>query len=119
MAVVEEHVSFLISMSGNAIIIINNNNNNNNNNIIIIIIIIIIILDLCDGTYPAVLCDKNFNAGHYSKTFKPNFFVPAMLIGTIDFCHFMPLSLTLNLLESHKDSTKQNFLASFSCTHFK
>ena len=45
------------------------------------------------------------------------FFVRVMLIGaigTIDFYHFVPLSLTLTLAGGHKVSTKQNLLASFS-----
>ena len=44
-----------------------------------------------------VLRDKNFNTGHYMQNFLPNFFIRAMLLGTIDFCHFIPLLLTLNL----------------------
>ena len=34
--------------------------------------------------------------GHYTQTFQPNSFRPAMLIGIVDFYH-LPLSLTLNL----------------------
>ena len=37
----------------------------------------------------AVLHDKNFNFGHYMQTFQPNVFISAMLIGTIDFSHFL------------------------------
>ena len=37
-----------------------------------------------------------------------------MLIGNIDFYHFIPLSLTLTLLGGHKVSAKQNLLAAFS-----
>ena len=40
---------------------------------------------------------KNFNIGCYMQTFRPIFFIPAMLIGTIDFYHFIPLPLTLTL----------------------
>ena len=36
-----------------------------------------------------------------------------MLIGTIDFYHFVPLSLTLTLPGGDKVSAKQNLLASF------
>ena len=39
-------------------------------------------------------------------------------IGTIDFYHFIPLSLTLTLAGGRKVSTKQNLLASFSETFF-
>ena len=63
---------------------------------------------------PAVLRGKNFNAGHYTQTVQPNCFIPAMLIGTIDFYHFMPFSLTLTLPGGNKVSAKPNQLASFS-----
>ena len=46
---------------------------------------------------------------HYSR--KPS-------ICTINFYHFIPLSLTLTLPGGHKVSTKQNLLASFSRTLF-
>ena len=49
-------------------------------------------------------------------TVLPNVFIPALLIGTIDFCHFIPLSLTLSLPGAHKGSMKQNLLGSFSPT---
>ena len=39
-----------------------------------------------------------------------------MLIGTVDFYHFIPLSVNLTVAGSHKVSAKQNLLASFSCT---
>ena len=45
-------------------------------------------------------------------------FIPAKLIGTIDFYIFIPLSLTLTLPGGHKISAKQNLLASVSCTLF-
>ena len=38
--------------------------------------------------------------------------------GTIDFCHFIPLSLTLTLPGPHKVSIKQNVVASFSLSLF-
>ena len=41
-----------------------------------------------------------------------------MLIGTIDFFHFIPVSLTLALARGHKVSAKQNLSDSFSCTLF-
>ena len=61
---------------------------------------------------------KNFNVGHYTQTFQPNFFTPAIHIGNIDFYHFIPLSLTLTLCGGHKVNTVQNLLASFSHTLF-
>ena len=48
------------------------------------------------------------------QTVQPNLFIPAMLIGTIDFYHSKHLSVTLILARGHKVSTKQNILTSFS-----
>ena len=42
------------------------------------------------------------------RTVQPNFYMPAVLIGTIDFHHFVPLSLTLTLPWGHKVSVKPN-----------
>ena len=52
------------------------------------------------------------------ELFNQSFFIPAMLTGTINFYHFIPLSLTLTLPEGHKVSAKQNLLASFSPTFY-
>ena len=49
-----------------------------------------------------IACQKLLNVGHYTQTVKPNVFIPALLIGTIDFYHFIPLSLTLTLSGGHK-----------------
>ena len=74
------------------------------------------------------LCDESCSSGRpscisktlgYTQTVQPVLFIPAMLIGSIDFYHFIPLSLTLTLGGGHKISTKQNLLASFSRTLFK
>ena len=59
---------------------------------------------------------KTFNIGHYRQTVQPNFVIPAILVGTIDFYHGIPLLLTLTLPGGHKDSAKQDILASFSRT---
>ena len=56
---------------------------------------------------------KNFNVGHYTQTVQSNIFIPAMLIGTIDFYHFLQFSLTLTLPGGRKVSAKQNLLISF------
>ena len=53
---------------------------------------------------------KNFNAGHNTQTVQPNFFVPAMVIDTINLYHFMPLSL----LQGHICMRNQQLLP-FSC----
>ena len=44
--------------------------------------------------------------------------IPFMLIGTIDFYHFMILTVTLTLAGDHKVNAKQNLLASCSCSLF-
>ena len=48
------------------------------------------------------------------KLLKHFFPIPAMYIGTIDFWHFIPLSVALILAWGHKVSIKQNLLTSFS-----
>ena len=47
------------------------------------------------------------------RSFQPTFLILAMLIDTINFYHFIPLSLTLTLLWGHKVSAKQNLLGYF------
>ena len=47
-------------------------------------------LSVCPAVWPSILRGKNLNVGHYRQTFQPNLFIPAMLTGTIDFCHFTP-----------------------------
>ena len=73
---------------------------------------------ICQTGQPAVIVARSFNTGQQAQTFQPNFFMPAMLIDTIDFYRFRPFSLTLTLAWGHKISTVQNLLASFSCTPF-
>ena len=55
---------------------------------------------------PAILHGQIFDVGHYMQTVGPNLFIPAMLLGAIDFYHCMLLSLTLTLPGGHKVSTK-------------
>ena len=64
------------------------------------------------------LARQKLNFGHYMQNFQPVVLIPAMLIGTIDCCHFIPFSLALILPWGHKVSSKQNLLASFSHTLF-
>ena len=45
------------------------------------------------------------------------FFIPAMVVGTIDCCHCVPRSITLTLAGGHKVSTKRNLLVYF-LAHF-
>ena len=46
------------------------------------------------------------------------FFIPAMLVGIIDFYHSIPLSVTLTLAGGDKVSVERSLLASFSRTLF-
>ena len=81
-------------------------------------------MDLCISlVWLAILCGKNFDVVHYGQTFLPIFFffffcLPAVLIGTINFYHFIPLSVTLTLAGGHKVSNKQNLLVAISSTLF-
>ena len=53
------------------------------------------------------------------KLFIQTFFMSVILIliGTIDFYHFIPLSVTVTLAGGHKGGTKPSLLVSF-LTHF-
>ena len=64
----------------------------------------------------AILGCKNFYIGLNMQSFQSNFVIHIMLIGTIDFCHFIPFSMSLTRAQGHKVSPKQNLLASFSHT---
>ena len=52
------------------------------------------------------------------QTFQPNLFIPATLIGTVDFYHFTALSLTLSFAGVYKLCANQNLLASLCHTLF-
>ena len=65
------------------------------------------------GSWLSILCGNNLNVGHYLKTFQPHFFTLALVIGTVNFYHFIPLSMTLTLVGGHKISAEQNLLVSF------
>ena len=56
---------------------------------------------------PANLHGKNFNVGHCMQAFQPHIFIPAMLIGTMNFYSFTPHSVTLTLPGGHKVSAKK------------
>ena len=68
---------------------------------------------------PPSLMAKNFNVRRYMHSFRPNCFIPAMRAGTIDFRHFMRLSLILTLTGSHKVSAKQNLSCAFQLIRMK
>ena len=65
-----------------------------------------------------VLVWQNFQVRYYKQTFQSISFVPTMLVGTIDFHHFIPLSLTLIVPGGHKVSAQQtswlHFLTRFN-----
>ena len=67
-------------------------------------------LSICLASPLAILHGKNFNIGHYMQILQPNFFIPAMVVGIVDFLHFRSLSVILALARGHKVSTKQNFI---------
>ena len=76
-------------------------------------------MDLCNESWlTGRFAWQNFNIGHYMQTVQPNLFIPAMLIGTIDFYNVMLLSLTLTVPGSHNVSAKYNLSAAFSYTLF-
>ena len=54
---------------------------------------------VCPAIWPAILRGKNFNVGCYKQTVQLNFFIPAMLIGTVDFYDFIPLSVSFTDLD--------------------
>ena len=66
---------------------------------------------LCNESWlsvrPAALpaWQKDFNVGHYTQTVQLKIFIPVMPIDTIDFYHFVPLSLPLTLPWGHRVST--------------
>ena len=49
--------------------------------------------------------------GHYMQNVQPNFVIPSMLIGTIDFYHFIPLLLTLTMPGGYMLIANQKLLA--------
>ena len=62
---------------------------------------------------------KTYNIGLCTSFYTKFFFIPAMLIGTTDFYHFIPLSLALTMAGNHGVGGKQNLFSSFSRTSFK
>ena len=57
--------------------------------------------------WPIIWHGKNCDVGHYLQTFQPDFFIPAMLIGTYDFYHSITLPVPLSLAWGHKVNKKQ------------
>ena len=69
-------------------------------------------MDLSNQVSIGLVWQKTLNVGHYTQTFQPNILYLPALIGTIGFCHFIPLSVT-NLL-GRKVGTELHFLTHFS-----
>ena len=65
---------------------------------------------------------QRFNAGDYMQTVQPDlFFISTMLMGTIDFYHLVPLSLTLTLSGEQQGQCKEislGFIFSHIFQHF-
>ena len=75
--------------------------------------------ELCSSVWPAGWFEwQKLYRWTLHANFSANFFIHAMLIGTIDFYRFITLSLTLTWAGHHKGSAEQNLLASFSRTLF-
>ena len=74
-------------------------------------------MHLCSELCLAILHGKNLNIGHHTQSFQLFFFIPVVLISTIDFDHFIPLSLTMILPGGHEVNAQQNPLTHF-LTHF-
>ena len=55
----------------------------------------------------SVVCGEKFDVCRYAKTFQPNSFMHAMLVGTINLCYFILQS------GDHMVSAKQRLFGSF------
>ena len=82
-------------------------------------------MDLCNESWSAswpagwLSCmAKTFDIGHYTQTFQPIVFIPAMVIGIGDSYQFIPLSLVSVTMTFAEGQRKANLLASLSCTLF-
>ena len=73
-------------------------------------------MDLCNiHVLPAIVGSKNFNVGHNMQTSTKVLHTcdAYTFIGTIDFYHFILLSLNLTLPVGHLVKAKQNLLLHF------
>ena len=71
----------------------------------------------CWASRRTILHGKDFTTGHYTQTAEPNVFIPAMLMGTIDFYHLVLLSLTLTLPGVTRPALSKTYLLHF-LAHF-
>ena len=74
------------------------------------------ISSVCLAVQLAILCGKNFCAGHCWQSIQQNSFKPALDTGAVVY-HFERLSVALFLAEGHKVSGMRNLLALFHA-HF-
>ena len=66
------------------------------------------ISSVCLAGQLSCLARQKLNVEHFSQNFLLNYFIPAMVTGTIDLYHVIPLSVALVLTEVHKISRRQN-----------
>ena len=72
---------------------------------------------MCLSEQLAVLHGRKFKDRHYTNTLLSNSFIPAVPIGTIDFCLFIPLPVPLTLAEGQlKMETVGSFFSHTSQT---
>ena len=60
------------------------------------------------ANFLAVLHGKNCSVGHYTQRI---FFMLNMIVGIVDFCHYIQVLFTLTLAKGYRVSTKQNLFA--------
>ena len=69
---------------------------------------------VCLDAWPtSFLHDRKLSVGITCKLFNQLFFMPAMLVGTIDFCRLIPFSLTLPLPGNDKVNANKTFWPHF------
>ena len=68
-------------------------------------------MDLCNKLCSAGRLSYFANTGHFMQSFQPRLFISAMVIGIINFHHFIPLSLTKSV---QSKSPWLHFLTHFS-----
>ena len=67
-------------------------------------------IELCSASWP---CQPSCVAKTLALDIVNQIFIPTVILGITDFCHFMLLSLTLTFARGHEVSVKQNLLAFF------
>ena len=75
-------------------------------------------MDLCSQSCSAGLVQRKLWCWTLCVSFSPNSFIPAMLIATIDFHRFMPLSVTLTVALGSQDQRKTKPVGFYFLAHF-